>query len=690
MPASTPTRSGAVPAGFAGTATPAGLACLCLLLAACGGGSGSGNDAPANRSPVVNAGADQVVTGQSQVSLVGSASDADGDPLTYTWTQTGGDPVVLTSANAASTGFTAPDLAGGASTELSFRLDVSDGTVTQSDTVVVTVTETPSAVTVSGRVNYEFVPPNAFCAGLDFDATGVRPIRRATVQLLDASNDSVLATTTSDDEGNYAFGGIPGLRDVRLRVRAELKRAGSPAWDVEVRDNTSNTGQALALRALYAMDSEEFNTGSADVLRNLTATTGWDGAMYSADRVAAPFAILDAIYSGMRLVLDAEPEVQFDPLDAFWSVNNTLIDGDVGAGEIGTSYYTSDPENDFVRNPSLFLLGDASQDTEEFDDHVVVHEWGHYFEDTLSRSDSIGGAHTLGESLDARVAFGEGFATAFAAMALDEPQYCDTGAPGSLSGFGINAENSGFGGPEAQGWFNEVSVVTLLYDLWDDANDGTDSGSLGFAPIYETMRGPQASTEALTSVFSFAASLRPMLDAAGQSLLDSQLSRENITPVVIDIWADTEMNDRNGGRDVLPLYTDLTADGSVLPICTNSDFDNGRTGNKLAQHRYIRLAVPATDTYNVRVETTTPTPVTADPDDRDQSDPDVYIYREGALVAFGDSPDANLETFVTQSVLQAGVTYVVEVEEWRFADAEAAPPNYPDQICFDVSLTAVE
>ena len=27
----------------------------------------------------------------------------------------------------------------------------------------------------------------------------------------------------------------------------------------------------------------------------------------------------------------------------------------------------------------LFLLGDASSDTEEFDDHVVLHEWSHYF-----------------------------------------------------------------------------------------------------------------------------------------------------------------------------------------------------------------------------------------------------------------------------------------------------------------------
>ncbi len=643
-----------------------------------------------NVPPVANAGPDQTVEQNAMVSLDGSLSD---DPnsigvITYSWVQIAGPAVTLAGSATATPSFTAPPVDAGSSELLQFELTVSDGTFDDSDTVSVTVEEQETTVGVSGRVNYEFVPPNADCAGLNFGGTIVRPIRGATVQLLDASTGTVIDTTVADDTGAYAFTGVDPDIDVRLRVRAELKRSGSPSWDVDVRDNTSNTTVPLPSRPLYVMDGSGFNTGTADSTQNLTATTGWGGTAYTADRTAAPFAILDAIYAGVQLVTSVDPGATFGPLDAYWSVNNTLVNGDIGAGEIGTSYYTSDPDGG-AANPSLFLLGDADNDTEEFDDHVVVHEWGHYFEDTFSRSDSIGGRHGLGESLDPRLAFGEGFATALAAIALAEPLYCDTGAPGTIDGFGIDAENAGFG---TQGWYNEVSIVTLVYDLWDTVVDGTDNGSIGFAPIYDTMAGPQATTPAFTSVFSFAAELRTMLDAAGQALLDSQLVRENIEPGIITIWADGETNNANH-PDVLPVYTDMTGDGSTLNICTTSEFEPHlggmileRNGNKLSEQRFLRLTVPTDGNYAVLVETTTPTPVTPDSNDLDQSDPDLFIYRNGTIVASGVSGDARVESFTTTTPLLSSAVYAVELEEFRYND-DLTPDNYPERVCFDVSFT---
>jgi hypothetical protein len=386
----------------------------------------------------------------------------------------------------------------------------------------------------------------------------------------------------------------------------------------------------------------------------------------------------------MQLVTSVDPDAVFSPLDAFWSVNNTLVNGDIGAGEIGTSFYTSAP------NPSLFLLGDADSDTEEFDDHIVVHEWGHYFEDTFSRSDSIGGRHVLGESLDPRLAFGEGFASALAAIALDEPLYCDTGAPGTNAGFGINAESDN---PGLQGWYNEISVVTLIYDLWDTANDGTDNGSIGFAPIYETMAGPQATTPAFTSILSFAGELRPMLDAAGQALLDAQLAQENIDSGSITVWGDGETNNA-GSADVLPVYTDVAGDGSVTNVCTTSEFEPHtamgalleRNGNKLSEQRFLRLTVPANGDYDVLVQTTTPTPATPDPNDLDQSDPDIFIQLNGTIVASGLSGAPRMEAFTKQTPLQSSAVYAVELEEFRYND-DLTPDNYPERICFDVSFT---
>jgi len=636
-----------------------------------------------NSDPAVNAGDDQAAIELTTVNLSGTASDTDiGDTLSYEWTQTSGTAVSISNNNMGDASFTAPDV-GAAGESLVFQLAVSDGTATITDTVTVAVSEAVGAVTVSGEVYYEFVPPNDNCQGLDFSpaALQVRPIRAATVQLIDATTGNVLDTTIAADNGDYSFSNVAGGLDVRLRVRAELKKSGSQSWDVEIRDNvdTSANPLPLASRPLYVIEGANFNTGAADVVRDLTATTGWGGSSYTGVRAAAPFSILDAIYSGMRLVLSVDPNADFAPMDAFWSVNNTIASPtDIDTGQLPTSFYRGDLD-------SLFLLGDAGDDTEEFDDHVIVHEWGHYFEDVFSRSDSKGGPHSIGESIDARLAFGEGWATALAAMALDNPQYCDTGAAGSNAGFGIDTENNNSG---LQGWFNEMSVATFLYDLWDTNADGTDDDSIGFGPIFDAMTGPQRSTDALTTLFSFATELRPSLNTAQRTFVDTQLQRENIETATIDIWASDQGNITtapNQSRDVLPLYTTLPVDGTVVNLCTNSDYDTGRDGNKLAEYRYLTFTTSSSAQYTITIATTTATPPTADPDDRDQSDPDMFVYRRGVEVTRGISGTENLEVFTTPT-LSPG-TYVADLQEFRYEDEDGAPDDFPEQICFDVFMS---
>jgi hypothetical protein len=95
-----------------------------------------GNTPPANTPPVASAGAAQSVAARAAVTLDGSGSrDADGDPLTYRWTQTSGTAVTLSSATAQRPTFTAP----AAAATLVFSLVVSDGKVDSA----------PASVTVS-------------------------------------------------------------------------------------------------------------------------------------------------------------------------------------------------------------------------------------------------------------------------------------------------------------------------------------------------------------------------------------------------------------------------------------------------------------------------------------------------------------------------------------------------------------
>ena len=670
------------------------LIAVAVTLVACGGSGGDdGGGTSTNRAPTATAGGDQNVLEMSFVQLAGGGSDPDaGDALSFTWTQTAGMAVTLSSTSVASPSFTSPDVAAGNPVVLTFRLTVRDaGGLTASDDVSITVQEPAAVVTISGNLRYEFPPPQASCNGLNFSAIQMRPIRQVTVQLLDETGTTVLDTTVSNDSGAYSLTANAST-NVMLRVRAELKKGGNPSWDVEVRNNvdTDPTPLPLNQRPLYVMDSSVFDSGATNQTLDLTAETGWSGSGFTGNRVAAPFSVLDAIYSAMTLVATEDPAASFDPLDAFWSPDNVAtrgsgtFDEDIASGEIGTSFYSAD---------RLFLLGKEGDDIEEFDDHVIVHEWGHYFEDNFSRSDSIGGAHGVGDQLDMRVAFGEGWATALSGIALDNPTYCDTfWSNNTLRGFRIDIESGNTG---TEGWFNEMSVLKLVYDLWDTDNDGADTASIGFGPIYDVMTGPQSVTAAFTSIFSFATELKQV---SGQdAFIDALLTDHDINPAGIDIYGSTEANDGPGTpADVLPVYATVVPDGSTINICSNSQFDSGRDGNKLSEHRFLRMNINVSSRYTFEIITTTAMPNPDDPaDDRDQSDPDVLIYLNGQIQnrivgsdAQGLSGAANQEIFTTPNNLPTG-DYVLDFNEFRFEDDETTevPNAFPERVCFDITVT---
>ena len=265
----------------------------------------------------------------------------------------------------------------------------------------------PGAVTVSGQVTFDKVPAVAG-QGLVYAQTVAVPARGVTVELLQAN--TVTASTTTDAAGHYSFGNVEQSTDVSLRVRAEMLRVGSPSWNFRVVDNVNG-------EALYTLAGAVFNTGNANVTRNLHAASGWTGNAYTQTRSAAPFAILDVVYDAVQLVLSATPSTAFPALRFHWSPSNVPVEG-TAPGEIGTSR--------FIAGRGILLLGAADQDTDEYDRHVVAHELGHYLEHRFSRSDSVGGPHALTDHLDMRVAFSEAWSSVFSAMATGESVYVDT------------------------------------------------------------------------------------------------------------------------------------------------------------------------------------------------------------------------------------------------------------------------
>ncbi len=618
----------------------------------------------ANTPPVAVAGPDRSVEVGVQVTLNGSgSSDPDGDGLSYAWSleTPAGSGARLSDTSAVSPAFT-PDVEGSYLATLVVNDGIADS---QPDTVSVTAATATIGVEITGRITFDRVPHNA-SGGLDYASTFQAPARGVTVEALDGGG-GVIASATTDDSGNYALI-VPPQTSVTLRAKAQMVRTGAPGWNFRVVDNTDGD-------ALYTLLGSSFNSGTADLIVDLNAGSGWDPSAqaYTSARSAAPFAILDTVYDSLELLLTADPDGLFPELVLHWSPLNrpsATFDPDVG-DIVSTAYVVGFG----VRG--MFVLGAEDLDTDEYDVHVIAHEFGHYMEDRLGRTDSTGGFHTITARLDPRLAFSEGWSNAFSAMAVGDPFYKDSRGVGQALAFTFNIESNSV---INEGWYNESSVHSVLYDIYDDAADGLDATAAGFGPIYEGMTTWHARTEALTSIFSLIPELKNRLPADAANI-DQLLAAQSIVGSSMDIWASTETNDAGQGGDVLPVYTDLVV-GAAGPaaVCTISQFggsDPARNFNALSTRRFLRFEVAAAGEYRI---------VVTGPGD---SDPDLAVYRQG-LRAVSNGFLAGEERLVIP--LSAG-THVLEVYDSCIVDGVAnnpiCPASTPARTCLDAVVEAM-
>lgn len=354
---------------------------------------------------------------------------------------------------------------------------------------------------VSGRITYDWINARAADEGgirLDYANRAARPARRIRVE---ARVNGQTHVTTTNDEGRFSFPDIDDGATVTLRALTTLQATSQTAdaiapdncagasWHVDVVDNTE--GQAV-----WALEGGDFKAPTATA--DLHAGTAHDGSRYS-DRAGGPFAIADTFVTEIEKICEGDPALSLPRLKANWSPLNSATQGNPATGAIGTSYYTSGPTGD---DPNLFILGDEDSDTDEYDDHVVAHEFGHFLEDQLYRSDSVGGPHGLGDVLDPRVAFGEGYGNALSAMTFDDPTYVDTNGPAQGRGFQISMSNA----PDDndRGVYSERSVQHVLWQLYEAREPGS-SNSGRFDRIHAILRNHQRTSEALTSLHSFSA-----------------------------------------------------------------------------------------------------------------------------------------------------------------------------------------
>jgi hypothetical protein len=316
-------------------------------------------------------------------------------------------------------------------------------------------------VTISGHLQYEdkTYDKNGFTG-----ATPPKPIRFATVQIVRNADAAVLNSVTSNNTGDYSVTFTnTGTAGVYVRVLA-----GAPDWRIEIRKPPD---------VLWSITSSVIDDSTATAFPvNVTATTAAGGGIFN---------LLDVMTSAAEFVngltLSAMP-----PLTVYWS------DGSCD----GTFFNPADN--------SIHVLGGCTDgDTDEYDDDVVTHEFGHFAASVYSRDDSPGGIHYLNDSTqDIRLAWSEGWGDFFSSGVRNDPLYVDTIGTGSTAAanlsFNLEDLSTVMAGSNLQTdsvyTTNELSVAAVLWDIFDNTpaevytnTVGTDTVSVGMTPIWDVM-----------------------------------------------------------------------------------------------------------------------------------------------------------------------------------------------------------
>lgn len=346
-----------------------------------------------------------------------------------------------------------------------------------------------SAVTVKGTFHFEKVA--VFDAvtgkiGLQTDPQHILAIpgSQIPVEVVASASGNVLGSSVTDDAGAFTITvNIGNATQVFVRALAEANNAAI------VNAGTSNE---------YAVRGDDFALPPAGVVqRSLTAT--------ESNRGSGPFNILNEIKKANKLILGVDSGVLFPQITVNWST--TYSDG---------TYFSAEKD-------AAFINGDRTIDSDEFDDTVIVHEYGHFIAAKFSRDDSPGGPHYLGAKMDVRLAWSEGWANFFGCVCNSTSQYIDTNSAG---GFSFDVSNDAVDQP---GVWNELSVASTLWDIFDSkpANAPTVHLGAGFKNIWVTMRHLQGDQGFILYLVDFCGQYLSSVPATGKSI-ESILQNHNI------------------------------------------------------------------------------------------------------------------------------------------------------------------
>ncbi|MEW6609697.1 MAG: hypothetical protein AB1414_20005, partial [bacterium] len=323
----------------------------------------------------------------------------------------------------------------------------------------------PGPFEVSGTFMYQDRPYtiNGFNFGEYYE-----PIRYALVHVIevDSGTITVIGTCSTDILGQFDF-----TIDNNIDTGTE-----TPGRDIAVRCYSCSYSDEHDYPQIHASNVKDLNSTVYKIESDIGYN--WEGGNLNIGTIKEPsgtesaaFNILDVITSGYKWASDVIFPNNPPQVEVYWP-NGANI-----------SYYN--PNND-----SIYILGDTN-DPDQYDDGVILHEYGHFLMDQYSYDHSPGGDHSWLQRVDSRLAWSEGWAHFVACVTNNNPEnyvdnFFDNNSP-KVYGFNIETTEDSFGNqpPINYGKENEGLVAGSLWDISDNMIDGKDTLMMGSEEIWD-------------------------------------------------------------------------------------------------------------------------------------------------------------------------------------------------------------
>ncbi|PKN55440.1 MAG: hypothetical protein CVU56_21410 [Deltaproteobacteria bacterium HGW-Deltaproteobacteria-14] len=316
---------------------------------------------------------------------------------------------------------------------------------------------TPPVVSGTHNVQGKFLFEKKALSEDGLGAISNKPVRGALVTVRKAADNTKVAEGYTGEDGAYALQ-FEGDGDVYVLVTAQ----GEPGkhnhiiYDCPLDDCGAGPGN------LYGSKTANFTPGAATDLGDTVITI--------ASKNGGAFNIFDVFVKGADF---AKANMgKYPP-----AVTVEWRSGQGTAG--GTSYFAG-------YDGKIYILG-GDDDTDEYDDPVLLHEYGHYLEFHLSHSDSPGGSHD-GSKTDPRLAWGEGYGTYVGCAISNSPIYIDTTAAGaSVEDVRIAGDDYLASLNSPKGMKQLMSEYLISQILWTIATGPNGTGGKTHAPTFDVL-----------------------------------------------------------------------------------------------------------------------------------------------------------------------------------------------------------